>query len=570
MSTTTVQPQAHTQWNPNFEKHMSKWRTHQWTENQVINPNYSSPYDPEALCQNILHDPRYNRLKTKWDPKISEKGGLKQKAKKLIDPINIPYVGTAIAWNRAGQALQAHENVEKLRDENQNTPQETILDSMQNNTKVKEAGLSAKAGAKTFFMFFPLVYAVPAGDQALSFVAQKVASKSAQKVSEKAVDEGKPDSAQADANETWGATKAFLQYLGEPQSNDPIYQSWETSRLQLKEFFGCAPQDNLWEMEPRGEELNHIQEAEETQGGYDLSSINVPLLVLLWRIYDCWTEQYADKMTTKNHKMTKQQRERAEDEREVLEMISPIDPHIQRLNQTSAKEIVRLLRDDNPWGYGKHSIFSFLEERADAKRDKRLRWMLKTFVQKLLEAETGWGYFSDATNTGKQGELLAVVFFERAEQDHYVPSDVLNTFSGMVNLRTDYSAISKRLSWEDSIMKHQIGQEAQNGYGILHYYGCQPSPQGQQALATLLKSQINYSSIPSYCQEYSAEAQRLQFLRSVGFQPMSSPVSTQPPDYIIFDSKDPNSPRMSVFDYTPAAPSTYAVHPHLRSPLRQA
>jgi len=211
--------------------------------------------------------------------------------------------------------------------------------------------------------------------------------------------------------------------------------------MQLKEFFGCNQNDDVWQMEPKGDDLKRIEEAEDTSGGYDLTTINVPLLILLWRIYECWKEPYADKLTTKKHKLNTEKRERTEDERQVLEMISPIDNHVHRLNETSVKEIVRMFMADSPMCYGKHQIFSFLEERSDTKREKRMRWMLKTFVSKMLEAEMGWGYFEDTANAGKQCKLLAVIFFERAEQDHYEPSDLLKTFSGMMNLQMDYRQI---------------------------------------------------------------------------------------------------------------------------------
>jgi len=195
--------------------------------------------------------------------------------------------------------------------------------------------------------------------------------------------------------------------------------------------------------------------------------------------------------------------------------------------------------------------------------------MLKTFVARLLEAELGWAYFMDATNTGKQGELLAVIFFERAEQDHYEPSDVLKTFGGMMNLKTDYSAINKRLSWEDSIMKQQIGDDAKNGRGILHWYGCQPNPQGQQALATLIRSQINYTSIPSYCQEYASEQERINFLLSLGFQPKANMTQEQQ-DKLVLDSKDDKSPRMSLLEHIPAARDALAYNVSQTNTLPQA
>jgi len=273
------------------------------------------------------------------------------------------------------------------------------------------------------------------------------------------------------------------------------------------------------------------------------------LLVLLWRIYDCWSEQYTDKVTTSKHKMNKQDRERTIDERQVLEMISPIDPHVQQLNATSTKEIVRLFSDQNCWGYGKHSIFSFLEDHAEVKREKKLGWMLKTFITKLLQAETGYGYFSDVTNTGKQSELLAVIFFERSEQDHLDQADLLKAFSGMLKLKTDYSQISHRLSWEDEIMKQQIGEEQR---GILYFWGCLPNPQGQKALDLLLRSQVNYTSIPSYCQEYSSEHERIQFMESLGFMKKTK-LSQEQQDKLVLDSKKENSPTMTILEYFPAA-----------------
>jgi hypothetical protein len=336
--------------------------------------------------------------------------------------------------------------------------------------------------------------------------------------------------------------------LGLPRNDDKIYHTWEESRLRLKQFFGVGPNDDVSKMEPEGAQLKAIEEAEESKGGYDLQTMNVPLLILLWRIYDCWKTPYADKLTSKNHKMKREDQWRTEDERQVLELINPVDPHIQQLDSSSQKTVVRLLRSEAPTGYGKHTVFNFLEERSDSKKEKRLKWMIDTFVKKLISAETGKGYFSESTNASQQGELLAVIFFERAEQDHYDPSDLLSTFGGMMKLQGDYRNLSSRLSWEASAMKHNT--DSKNMPGILHMFACQDSNEGRDALIKLIQSETNYTSISAYCQEYEGEHERLQLLERAGFSPKTN-LSTEEQERLVFDSKASDSPRLRIYNYQP-------------------
>jgi hypothetical protein len=395
-------------------------------------------------------------------------------------------------------------------------------------------------------MFFPLVYFIPGGDATLSHYAEKGASKSAEKGAMAAAQSTgeETDNAASDVNECWGATKALLLYLGLPRTDDVIYHSWEDARIQLKEFFGASSTDDLFQMEPQGETLKAIEDAENTKGGYDLNTINVPLLVLLWRFYECWREPYAEKLTSDKHKLKREEQWRAEDERSILEMIHSIDPHIQKLESNSIKNVVRLLQGNTPMAYGNHSLFNFLEDRSDQKREKRLKWMLKTFVKKMVDAETGWGYYFDPTNSGKQGELLAVIFYERAEQDHYEPSDLLKNFSGMLKLKMDYSSISSRLSWEDKVMKNHVGKKSTPG--ILHMFSSLDTNQAKDSLVSLIQSQINFTSISSYCQEYETEIARIQVLERSGFTRKS--LDREEMD----ESKNEKSPRLAILEYQPA------------------
>jgi len=166
----------------------------------------------------------------------------------------------------------------------------------------------------------------------------------------------------------------------------------------------------------------------------------------------------------------------------------------------------------------------------------------------MIDAETGWGYYFDPTNTGVQGELLAVIFYERAEQDHYEPSDLLKTFSGMLNLKLDYSNISSRLSWEDKVMKNQIDLKKITP-GILHMFGSLDTNHGRDALVALIQSQIGYTSLSSYCQEYESEIERIQTLERSGFTRKA--LDKEEMDLMIYELKNEKSPRLAIFEYHP-------------------
>jgi hypothetical protein len=305
--------------------------------------------DIEALHNSILRDPRYIRFSEIWDPKWTNKPGVKHKVKNFIDPIHLPFIGTMIMWKRGKATEKQKEEIEDLLKETEKTTQageDTFV-------VAHEAGQNIKSTSKS--MFFPIVYLFPGGDPIIS-KTDKGVTKTSTKSSPT------QDPAKIDTSEIWGATKAFLLYLGLPRTTDKIYVTWEETRIRLKQLLGANPNDDLKNMQPKGEILKTIEESEELKGGYDLQTLNIPILVLLWRLYDCW-DRPGEKFFSKKHKMEKEDCYRAEDERKVLEMIHTVDPHIQKLEMSSLKDVARLLRTDASTGYGKHKIFSFLKDR---------------------------------------------------------------------------------------------------------------------------------------------------------------------------------------------------------------
>jgi hypothetical protein len=100
---------------------------------------------------------------------------------------------------------------------------------------------------------------------------------------------------EGEALQDYKHTKAFLLYIGAGPNSDPLYKRWENQRIQLKHFFGAKTEDDLFQMKAQWKEFKDSDK-----------SVSIPMLLMLWEVYQCWDEMYWDKLVRlKSHIETK-------------------------------------------------------------------------------------------------------------------------------------------------------------------------------------------------------------------------------------------------------------------------
>mmetsp|Transcript_5302 Transcript_5302/g.7981 ORF Transcript_5302/g.7981 Transcript_5302/m.7981 type:complete len:206 (-) Transcript_5302:947-1564(-) len=171
-----------------------------------------------------------------------------------------------------------------------------------------------------FFEFIPVSTIAPglglAVNQATAGVAGKTAGDAAATVTNIGVTQGvqagagsttskvllkeEESEAESSIHSKYSRTRAFLRYLGIPVSSDPLYARWESHRIFLKEMYGAKPGDDLLLMKPTDEQEQLLESVESHPlGVYKLEKLNVSLLWLMWRVYECWDSCYIDLLSEK-------------------------------------------------------------------------------------------------------------------------------------------------------------------------------------------------------------------------------------------------------------------------------
>ena len=230
---------------------------------------------------------------------------------------------------------------------------------------------TAYTGVAAALMFLPLIDVVPGLSAQLMVlgtigaeVAEKgiemglkvVISRTTAMVSQVAVNS-------QEAFGSYGETKAFLMYLGAPENKDPVYSHWEAARLRLKALYGCAARENVFKMKPSGMLLQQLRwEEAKSSKAY---TVELPLLVLLFRAFDCWDQLYYDRfIKVRQYALTstqillgvtvspdidtkRRQRDfkRLQESYKYVEREKPIDPHLHILKPERKKEIIAVLVD---------------------------------------------------------------------------------------------------------------------------------------------------------------------------------------------------------------------------------
>lgn len=243
--------------------------------------------------------------------------GIKQHAKNLVDPSAIPYVGLLFTGYRALHAKSRQTSMENVRqgekEKDDNSELTAMLASMSTNAKVHVATCAADVGLSVSTSVVPVVDWIPGLSAGLASTVGSVGASVAgttigvgtNVVIKKTVEETvtaasnsaarkrgelEEDDARKKVVSSWGVTKAFISYLGYPATDDVVYSQWERSRLNLKILFGAAPEADLYTMKPKTGLLRSI-ESDQMKG---VDEVEVPLLQLLFRVYDCWDGSYYD------------------------------------------------------------------------------------------------------------------------------------------------------------------------------------------------------------------------------------------------------------------------------------
>jgi hypothetical protein len=434
---------------------------------------------------------------------------LKQRLKNLVDPVNIPIVGIPISVSRAKTADNHKKEMLKLSEDADSDHLKKSFLMMENGMQRRKVWYTTGAITKTILLLFPITY-VPGAGQIVGQAAQSIAQPLVAETAENSVKIDQEASAVAEANYKYAATRAFMIYLGRPRNDEDIYHSWEEARLAIKAIYGAKPDDDLTKQKPNDHTLKKLKEMVSSDKGFNLDELKVSLLVVMWWFFECWDEQYYDRFRIKKWKMQESERHHVQDERMVLMMINPLDPKVQMLSEFSTPEILKVLADKGPYGYGNHPKFAPLlgSKDRDPLARKGFVAAMKSFIVKFLKKQNIWGYFDDS------GALCAVIFYEKAEGKRIHLGDAY----GKDNLVSSKVKADKKLQHQLLVQEDEIvAANMPDASGILHLFSATDTPAGRKGLMILIKSAAEYTSTMSFVCEYTNQKKRIELLKDCKF-----------------------------------------------------
>ena len=489
----------------------------------------------------IKDDPRFERLRLKWCPNIFTKKGAKQFAKNKLDPATLPYVGILFHMNRVRNAVKGHGQVDKILESYGDDQPELkeSLETFKGAQKIRGIQETAYTGVAACCMMLPVVDFIP-GLSAQLMILGEVGAGAAESGIEMGLKvliskgTGQLTSCAMPNTEAfggYGSSKAFLLYIGLPKTDDPLYAKWEPYRLKLKAIYGCAPEDDLMKMRPKGQLLQQIREEESKSG--KAYQIEVPLLVLLWRAFECWHTLYWDRIvyakdTTKSktrsvlglrRELTLDERRRMRDYRKlqetefVIESKSAIDPHLQILKKKKhRKEIIELLSITLLHSY--HVAYLFTRKKLRSEQKKNIQWFMKMVVDYFFaHGAFFWGY------VGTDDEVKAVAIWDRPNEAAKISFLSMLRTDGTYKLGPNkWKAMSDILFKMEEIRKTDIGGLR---CWMLHWIAVHPRYQKQGIGELLVKNTISRHTEPIYVQLFDTETEMATFLNKMCFRPVN-------------------------------------------------
>eukprot|EP01101_Sappina_pedata_P008234 TRINITY_DN451_c0_g3_i2.p1 TRINITY_DN451_c0_g3~~TRINITY_DN451_c0_g3_i2.p1 ORF type:complete len:723 (+),score=173.90 TRINITY_DN451_c0_g3_i2:320-2170(+) len=428
-------------------------KLNRYAANPTSPPQILDQDDPEHAYITIQQDPRYKRfyqiLAPGWDGR-----SLIQRTKNYIDPSHIPVFGVFVRFHRIGHRERARETLENLVENSEarghNDEVVTALKNMQMGAKVERIKETAAAIVSVLFIFFPINSVVPV-DAAVGEVAgmgarlgvklgtdaamhkverdkldekREKASAEIDKVRESRVelDElSKKEKKRAEIEETdlvknhsdqvvdaWGEVRAFLVYLGLPQDDDEIYSLWEPSRLRLKALYGGAPNRDFWAEKENKAAEETVRKI--TRGELDVKTIDIPLIDLLWHLFDCSSLPYYHRVLEKPNRKKK---ERKGDEKYYRRVLNKADPRAVLLEKCHLNMVANILtQPNNLFGVGSPVWNQTFESQTgngekDLEKNKEyMLWFAKIYIKHFMKKQEVWGFVDNEDDNRLVGVLL--------------------------------------------------------------------------------------------------------------------------------------------------------------------
>ena len=250
---------------------------------------------------------------------------------------------------RAGKAAEQHARLKRIRQNQELYSKDVVsaLNAMSVSMKVNYAKQATNAIVSWVFSLIPIAYLIPGSGAVMQLAAPAISSLTKTSVKKLTVQSAGMLTSQLvhrpeDCDDQlyfkkYNWARAFLLYLGYPQNDDILYDQWEESRLILKSLYGAPAGDNLWNMKPTPQLQSKLKAMEEGDDFYDLTQLNVTLLWMLWRAYQCWDKKYWDLFLELRNKAIPggvekaQAIERLKDFQLLKERFHPQNSHVRRL-----------------------------------------------------------------------------------------------------------------------------------------------------------------------------------------------------------------------------------------------
>lgn len=334
---------------------------------------------------------------------------------------------------------------------------------------------------------FPIATLFPGAGTAGEKAGNKAVKKGATKAAQAHALRGLEDTTEAHIHAKYARTKAFLLYLGLPKSEDSIYQRWEPSRLFLKSLYGGLEEEDLFMMKIGLKEEKKLEDAERVKGEYDLRELNVNLLMILWRLYQCWDWNFLDRIDEgKNGGREKYFRNKraewAEEDAEFLQEIS-IDshPNLRKVHKAESEIVVDMLVRM----YYDHPKMAFARCEDSQKTIQNMIWYWKQIVEHMMKKQEIWGY-EDIENHQLQAVLL--VESPKSKEMKVKFTDKAKNFPQAVKRLGAKTAheLSSQKKREYKFRDSQVDDKKEKMVQIFHGAAFNGKPGGRAALLELM------------------------------------------------------------------------------------
>jgi hypothetical protein len=268
-------------------------------------------------------------------------------------------------------------------------------------------------------------------------------------------------------------------------------------------LYGCRPEEDLFKMKPRGPLKKHLERCER----HKKYEPDIPVLLILFRIYDCWDEPYWD-MIARTKKRLRSQR--------TLPNLThtAIDPKIRMLNHFKQyrPDVVEVLVSSFLRSARVRYLFRRHEPRSTQR--ERLEWYMNMVVKYFWKRAHIWGYIEDE-------RLLGVVIW--GDPSYCKRTSVSQMLAGGGNApfgHEKYDRMRSVLNAEQAIQRAQQPK----GWWTLHWIGVVSYAQ-RRGIGSLLVENImcKLKSSGVYVQVTDGEQEGVyEFLSKHGFVERSS------------------------------------------------